>query len=521
VVHPSTTWRVKLRRAVTRQRQALTAVLCCGSLAGALDFTTFHRHLNSDALVPVLISLWRWRPYYWSQERYGMFLALLAAPFKNPLINFLVMEGLNIFCGLLSFFLVARYLLGSGWAWVFAGLLALSAFFGLTSPYFTVETLSSVQFTASAVTLGLSGLLLARAAHGPQRTRRLRASFGLVCVACWINFSAPILLGSVVATQPRFWRELLVARRRLLGRRTLRQIWEATSELGAVREAAVLFLSGLVGMAASRCLGEGRFRSHILPLTSWPHNCLALWRNTVEVLDGKAHGPPLLLYIGGAAVFTGLAALSSQRIRAALIQSGPRLGLGAVGAGLYGILVGTQSYGRANMWSFRYWIPVVTYLTVIASASIIVVLAAVSRRRLAAIGLPLATLVATATALQAHGMPSYATMRQGVDDTFGARTPEILASRCTHVAGDYWRVWPSVFHANMVLYERGERRRVWGLAHRSLPTRRFWNAEPKSRWRVAVPPEDITPDLLTRFGAPNFVVEQQLPTIHVLRVVPL
>jgi hypothetical protein len=521
VIPSTTSWYVRLWRAALLQQQALAAVLCCGSLAGVLDFTALYRHLNSDALIPVFISLWRWRPYYWAQERYGMFLALLAAPFKNPLSNLLVMEGLNIFCALLSFFLVARYLLGSGWRWVFTGLVAVTAFMGLTSPLYNVETLSSVQFTASAVTFGMTGLLLARAAYGPHRTRRLRAAFGFVCVACWINFSAPVLLGAVVATQPRFWRELFVAKQRLAGRWTLRQIWAAASEMGAAREAIVLGLSGLVGVAASRSMGERRFRSHILPLGTWPHNCLTLWRNTFIALKGEAQGPPpLLLYLVGCVVFVGLAALSNHRVRAALSEAGPRLASGALGAGLYAILVGTQSFGRANLWSCRYWIPVVTYLTVFASAAVIVALAAVSRPKLAAMGLPLAMLLATATAIKTHGKPSYAIMRQAIDDTFGERTADILKSGCTHVAGHYWRVWPSVFHANMVLHERGESRRIWGLTFRSMPTKRFWNAEPPSSWRVAVPPQDLSPDLLARFGAPNLVVEQQLPTIQVVRVVP-
>jgi hypothetical protein len=71
-----------------------------------------------------------------------------------------------------------------------------------------------------------------------------------------------------------------------------------------------------------------------------------------------------------------------------------------------------------------------------------------------------------------------------VDGATGRWTGDILAADCTHVSGDYWHVWPAVFHANMTLADRGEDRVVWGLTIRSNATRPLWRGVPLDETRV-------------------------------------
>ena len=40
--------------------------------------------------MPVLVSLQRWTPFYWDQERYGMLIPALALPVRDPLLNLLL-----------------------------------------------------------------------------------------------------------------------------------------------------------------------------------------------------------------------------------------------------------------------------------------------------------------------------------------------------------------------------------------------------------------------------------------------
>ena len=49
-------------------------------LAPWMDLSPLHRFHDSDSLVPVLMSLQRWTPFYWEQNRFGSLLPLLAVP---------------------------------------------------------------------------------------------------------------------------------------------------------------------------------------------------------------------------------------------------------------------------------------------------------------------------------------------------------------------------------------------------------------------------------------------------------
>jgi hypothetical protein len=88
------------------------------------------------------------------------------------------------------------------------------------------------------------------------------------------------------------------------------------------------------------------------------------------------------------------------------------------------------------------------------------------------------------------------------------------------VAGDYWKVWPSVYHANLMLRDQGKSATVWGI---TIPcggaTRAQWERLPPEKLRIAVPLEDreIAQTWLQFFGLPPMVVVEKRPTIYVLR----
>ena len=88
--------------------------------------------------------------------------------------------------------------------------------------------------------------------------------------------------------------------------------------------------------------------------------------------------------------------------------------------------------------------------------------------------------------LTAFGTPSLRGVHEDLDRSLGKWTPEILDSQATHVCGDYWQVWASVFHANLVLHERGERKIIWGVSYRAAPTKDLWTAIPERQRRLAV-----------------------------------
>ncbi len=84
-----------------------------------------------------------------------------------------------------------------------------------------------------------------------------------------------------------------------------------------------------------------------------------------------------------------------------------------------------------------------------------------------------------------YGRVGEQVVRKALDDRAGKFTAETLDARCTHVIGDYWRVWPTVFHANLRLADQGSSRVVWGITQRSRPTMRCWSRVPESDTRIA------------------------------------
>src|SRR5207302_6490489 len=94
----------------------------------------------------------------------------------------------------------------------------------------------------------------------------------------------------------------------------------------------------------------------------------------------------------------------------------------------------------------------------------------------------------------------------------------VLAAGCTYIAGDYWTVWPAVFHANLTLHERGESRVVWGVTFRGQPASTLWWDSPQKARCVCIPVDDPYGDnWLISFGFSRFRDVERRATVRVLR----
>jgi hypothetical protein len=118
-----------------------------------------------------------------------------------------------------------------------------------------------------------------------------------------------------------------------------------------------------------------------------------------------------------------------------------------------------------------------------------------------------------------HGRPGLDVVRQSLADGIGRYTPEVLASRATHVTGGYTDVWVTVFHANMLLADEGSPYIVWGIATRAAPTADRWMAVPAADTRIAElrGQEQQAQAMLDRYGVPPLVIAEELSTIRVKR----
>jgi hypothetical protein len=104
-------------------------------------------------------------------------------------------------------------------------------------------------------------------------------------------------------------------------------------------------------------------------------------------------------------------------------------------------------------------------------------------------------------------------------DGIASLTPEVVSARCTHVAGWYWMVWPTVMMTNQTLYERGEARQVFGISDRSGPTRELAMSMPADQVRICVPLDDRWAlGWLRQYGYPPLVLLEHGPRLAVLGV---
>jgi hypothetical protein len=126
-------------------------------------------------------------------------------------------------------------------------------------------------------------------------------------------------------------------------------------------------------------------------------------------------------------------------------------------------------------------------------------------------------------ALYHYHMPSFAAARAAIDRTMGDYTDDILAAHCTHVAGDFWKIWPTVFHANLKLYEQGQHRTIWAIGKRDTAIVPLWRNMPRKQIRIAIPLgfEGDVASHLEELGLAPLVEVDRRATIRVLKCGPV
>lgn len=448
-----------------------TAVLLAALAAAAflVDLGSFHALEHGDSIVPVLVSLQRWTPFYWDQERYGMLVPLLALPVRDPLANLLLQRGLLVLAGLGAVVLLARHVLG-GRDWPLAGSLAAGLLLAVAPAPWLFEYLGDQPYGLSLV-LALAGLAVAEPdAHGRRPWPRLAWGFVLVAAAHWVNAASGVLLLALAvarAVADRLEGEPAAAIRARL------RVDGALLALGLA--AGQLFLRAWVLTAAR----PPRLDVAPLPLShlgaAWAALFARAWREAgpwpAALLASAGVGLALLLFLPALR-----AHLPGALVRAAAL-------LGAALA--YALFTGSLRWVEENAFHWRYLAPSAVLVHLAAVSLLAEPLARLPRLARAAGMTALALL--PAAALAAYGAPSPARVRRDLDRVAGRHTADVLAAGCRLVAGDYWSVWPAVWHAALVSGERGEARRVWGITHRTNPTVPQWWTLPRATLRICRP----------------------------------
>ena len=456
-----------------RYHSGAVTVLGITVAAVLLDLSTFHGLHHADSLVPVLISLHKWTFYYWEQNRYGMLTALLASPFDHPLTNLLVQNGITIWAGLACFPLAARYFGGKQFSGII-GFAAIALFLLFAPPLFQWLFFSTFNVFAVSLALGLCGLLMAERTWWPWWVRVL---VGAACFAigCWVNSALGLMLLPLTVLVP-FTRWFSGDDPdALLPRNTgVKQI--ASHPLVA----KIVYGVGLCGFGSVCAMFLQRttpYRTTWIvrpPVNEWPtlieHALTDCWQELQPRVWALCIGVILALAI--ALTFSTRHQTASKRNLYTLLA----------------ILVSASSYCAA-MWIFfqgrwRYAIPSLVLIHVgVCVCRFGPLLAHFSQPRLARIQTVLALLVVTSVFIT-WGFPSAFNVETCLKSAHSDGVNELIAARCTHVAGDYWKVWPAMLMVNWHYTDNGVNDRIWALSHRSEPTKQYWANIPTNRIRV-------------------------------------
>jgi len=438
-----------------------------------------HRFHQADSLLPVLASCYKWTPFFWHQNRLGALVPLLASPFRDPGVNLFIQAGLNSFLGLLAIFLAARYV-GGRRRWIAGGAIATLLLMCWPQQRIFNYLIGHHEYS-SALGLGFAALLLLSKEDG--RRGHLRFALGAGCLFCalWVNYATAITLGAVVVWRWLFggslgtdWRSLRSAGLPQ-GLKSLAQK-EPPKTLLMIASFLILWI-GLSLLSSHRQdyaklnLGNGQWAAYATLATK-------TWR---YFLSG-------MLWKEWMAVFVvALVSLISRAGRRALRASAVAAGCLSAAALCHFAVIGMLGWVAEHHFSPKYATTSVIMLQCAVAVFAGMQLLAVLGDRKTAIPTAGLVIVLAVVVVLKFDPPSPRRVRVILDQLFGTRTNEVLTSGCTHICGNSWTVWPAIFHVNMVLYEQGSRRRVWGITERSEPTQDKWRSIPMEQWKVAVP----------------------------------
>lgn len=479
--------------------------VACAAAAGCVTFSGFHAFQTADSLIPVMVSLYGWEPFYWGQDRLGMLLPALAAPARHPFHNLLAQTGLSVAGVLGGIAVLACYLhRGPGASVVAAG--GVAYFLVAFPPFDRFNVLNGCQPYLLPLGLALAAIRLA-ARPSPGSGWRVTAAGAMTSAAYWYNSGlgltvAPLALGRAVFGR---WLDPPNAK---APRADLREVLAAVVLTGFGTACGYLLMT---------LAPEHRTPQAFTAPAEWPTG----WRIMAGQIPDRCGGFLVvsLIAVGLAAGWLWPPATRPAAGRAWLVVALVVAWLGSqIG------VMGTLAWVRDNEYNVRYLFPgLVGLCPAVAAVVLGPPLAAfphLARRAgwIAAAAVPVA-------AVAGYGWPSVGAARAGLAFSTGRWTDDLLAANCTHVVGEYWLAWPAAFHANLTLADRGDPRVLWAVTDRSKPTAAKWSAVPLAETRLgwvtwADEPPEPSWAYTWRWAFPETTCVERRPTLHVHVPIP-
>jgi hypothetical protein len=466
-------------RGATRRRTLANVALVstCASIGAILALGRFQSHHNADSVIPILVSLYRWTPYYWEQDRFGMLVPLLCGFVRSPFDNLLVQSFVTITGGIAAIWTIGRYFSASR----LSVAVAIAVFTATAPTDFQFFYLGTAQPYNISLLLAFGGLCLLGADVKDSSARALRrlAGFGLLAAATWVNAAILILLAAVVV--------VVTGARAIDGRDPFRTRLAAGARAAALNGISVTLLILFVLSTIAQRLAPFRTTWIVVPpVDRWSP---LIVRFAVDAAGWMGTGPFLWLDLAAVAVV----AISWKRIEDRRASD-----LVAVAAGLlmYGCVLAVLFSGRG-----RYFVPAFLILhTMVWMTAVECLRGRIEQASAVAPALfVVACLAAVTGPVTRYGWPSRSSARTSLAAGLGQFGADALDAGATHIIGDYWTVWPAVFEANVLLHERGAAEHVmWGVTFRSRPTESRWRREAGTPMLLAAKEGD--PEVLRYFG---------------------
>jgi hypothetical protein len=430
----------------------------------------YYDGLNADTVVAYMNSSVYWTPYFWDQDRYGMLIPTLTRWIHDPLLNMVAQNVLHIACSIFSFFLLARYLFPRQQI-LEIGAVATIGYVTLSGLPDIKEFLTPWQIYTPALALGLLGLLVL-----PNWRRAIPLAF----LAGWCNFAIAVLLGILV----------LANAANLTGQRGFREIRRRFLHQSLF--IGLTFLSGWILKIPYSGPGSSgyRFSEPFEAIQGW----ILLLRDYFTTAPWTSPWLPLfpgalaLLVLAWVALFDSNRFERRPEIWRAFIA-------GTFTALAYAFLIGATQFAQDSGYPRRYLIPSFMVWLVACSGLTLGLLPkstiAFLRQNRLALGLIMIIVI-----LCRFGIPSIQSVSQSAARRLEARYNQIPLS-CTHVAGNYYRVWESVFYSRL----KGDRP-LWGITYRSRITRNLWALENFKNPKICYwqDNEDEAQEFLHEFG---------------------
>jgi hypothetical protein len=483
-------------------------LLLCATVAVWIDFGSLHAEQHADALIQILASLQAWKPFFWEQDRYGSLVALLASPIRDPLANLLVQNAVTVFMGLAAPFLLARYLFRDA-IYALVGAISVAAFVALAPPLYRFEFFVDggygVPFSLAFAAL----LMLEPNSEGRISWIRRLLACVLAILAHWVFLAAILTLAPLVVL-----RSLTNTKGTRDGRSRLFRVLRP--DLESILSLVVLLIGLAGGWAIKFFVNDPWIEPTMMttaPRVRWMFAWEQMLKNNWSVQDPN-HFWLLALGFGALA---GVAVALTRRRSAEVALACIAPAAAALSAFLF---MGTRLWVEFNQYDYRYSMPSLLFLQMAAFAPMLSVLrewlAVAWIRRAAYL---LSSVVVFGAAWVSYGPPSSAGVRAHLDERLGEHSHDAVAANCTHIAGDYWFVWRTVYHANLLKAEQGLPGQVWGIALRGHPTWSRWRDMPPSAMRIGVEPGHLSDaeEWCEKFGLPPLELVEKRPKLWIYK----